>query len=53
MVGGSYQLLLSLPDPTPSLRARAEYAIRVANDGLWDAATGLNDLKASIAVTGG
>ena len=53
MVGGSYQLLLSLPDPTPSLRARAEYAIRVANDGLWDAATGLNDLKAAIAVTGG
>jgi hypothetical protein len=45
---GRYQLLLELPDPL--LPNRPEYSIRTANEGLWDAATGLNDLKAQITV---
>jgi hypothetical protein len=46
---GRYALALELPDPL--LPGRPEYSIRTANDGLWDAATGLNDLRAGITVT--
>jgi hypothetical protein len=41
---GAYHLALWLPDNAPRLRARPEYAVRVANEGGWDAATGLNSL---------
>lgn len=47
---GSYALSLSLPDPEPTLHDRAEYAIRLANSGLWDAASGSHDLKWNITV---
>jgi hypothetical protein len=39
---GTYRLSLWLPDPAPRLRNRPEYAIRLANQGVWDARTGLN-----------
>jgi hypothetical protein len=39
---GDYHLALWLPDNSPRLRARPEYAVRLANEGVWDAATGLN-----------
>jgi hypothetical protein len=48
---GAYRLLLGLPDPAPALRARPEYAIRLANEGAWDAAAGLNDLGADLVVS--
>ncbi|MEV6495073.1 DUF4832 domain-containing protein, partial [Actinoplanes sp. NPDC051633] len=48
IAAGRYQLLLELPDPL--LRNRPEYSIRTANEGLWDAATGLNDLRAEVTV---
>jgi hypothetical protein len=41
---GSYRVLLHLPDPAPSLASRPEYAIRLDNAGLWDAATGTHQL---------
>ncbi|RZI40230.1 DUF4832 domain-containing protein [Herbaspirillum sp. HC18] len=41
---GPYDLLLNLPDPAPSLRDRPAYAIRLANDGTWEAETGFNRL---------
>jgi hypothetical protein len=41
---GSYELMLSLPDPEPSLSADPRYAIRLANQGLWDARTGYHAL---------
>jgi hypothetical protein len=47
---GSYRLTLALPDPAPSLRHRADYAIRLADVGTWDAANGWNDLGATIQV---
>lgn len=41
---GRYRLSLWLPDDAPSLAPRPEYAVRLANEGTWDAATGLNVL---------
>lgn len=47
---GTYDLLLSLPDPAPALRKRADYAIRLANRDMWEAETGYNRLSLSIDV---
>ena len=47
---GGYRLLLSLPDPRPGLATRPEYAIRLANTGVWDPATGYNDLLRTVTV---
>jgi hypothetical protein len=38
------ELLLHLPDPSPSISARPEYAIRLANKGIWEAETGYHRL---------
>ncbi len=48
---GDYAVLLNLPDPMPSLYARPEYAIRLANESMWDASTGYHDLKAVITIS--
>jgi hypothetical protein len=50
LAAGSYALLLALPDAAPALRARPEYAIRLANPNVWDAASGANDLRAVVNV---
>jgi hypothetical protein len=42
---GAYDMLLNLPDPAPSLRGRPAFAIRLANDGLWEDDTGFNRLN--------
>jgi uncharacterized protein DUF4832/uncharacterized protein DUF4874 len=47
---GTYALLLDLPDPSPGLSARAEYKIRLANNNLWEPATGYNDLRHTVSV---
>ncbi len=44
---GAYALSLWMPDASPSLRARSEYAVQWANDG-WDAATGLHALGVTV-----
>jgi hypothetical protein len=49
MPAGSYALLLSLPDP--QLPSRAEYAVRLANENVWEAATGYNNLLHTVTVT--
>ena len=41
---GQYQVWANLPDPAPNLHDRQEFAIRLGNEGLWDAATGYHDL---------
>lgn len=41
----AYQVLLHLPGPAPSLASRYEYAIRLANQNVWGAATGFNSLQ--------
>lgn len=50
---GSYQLLLNLPDPEPSLRGRPDYSLRLANQDLWEASTGYNNLHASVVIERG
>jgi hypothetical protein len=47
---GTYELLLSLPDPTPSLANRPEYAIQLANAQVWEPSTGFNRLLRTVKV---
>ena len=39
---GDYKLYLNLPDPYPTLHDDPRYSIRLANDSVWDEATGYN-----------
>jgi hypothetical protein len=47
---GSYRLSLWLPDAALSLQYRPEYAIQLANDGTWDAASGYNRVTEWLSV---
>ena len=47
---GIYDVFLNLPDPTPRLYNRSEYAMRLANYGVWEESTGYNSLRANIIV---
>jgi len=47
---GEYELLLSMPDEAASISARAEYAIRLANEDVWEEATGYNKLNHIITI---
>jgi hypothetical protein len=50
MPKGKYDLFLYLPDKYSSLANRAEYAIRLANDDVWEENTGYNKLSGSITI---
>lgn len=50
--GGTYDLSLWLPDPSPTLQSRADYAVQFANVGTWDAAGGLNVLASGVPAAG-
>jgi hypothetical protein len=50
MPAGRCEVLLAFPDPQPSLYDRPEYAIRLANSGMWEAETGFNALGAVLEV---
>lgn len=50
MPSGKYDLYLYLPDKYESLSKRPEYAIRLANKDVWDAATGYNKLNISVMI---
>ncbi len=41
-------MLLSLHDLEPSLQARPEYSIQLANKELWEPTTGLNLLRRGV-----
>jgi len=41
---GEYTVYLNLPDPEPRLYGNPLYSIRLANDGIWDDATGFNEI---------
>ena len=45
ITAGSYALMLNFPDPYPSLSKRPEYSIQLANEKVWEAATGYNKLN--------
>jgi hypothetical protein len=44
MPAGCYRLSLWMPDPAANLRNNPAYAVQLANQGTWDAGTGLNVL---------
>lgn len=50
MDAAHYLVMLHLPDPSPSLRSRPEYAVRLANRGTWEVATGFNALGDSVLI---
>lgn len=50
MPKGKYDLFLYLPDKYPSITGRPEYAIRLANTGVWEAGTGYNKLLSTMAI---
>ena len=52
LVEGTYHLYLHLPDQYASIASDPRYAVRLANEGVWDDKTGLNDLKADIIISG-
>jgi len=47
---GTYALLLNLPDAHASLSKRPEYAIQLANEGVWEKETGYNKLHHTIKI---
>ena len=47
---GSYRMYLSLPDATSSISARPDYAIRFANESVWESTTGYNNLNHTVNV---
>lgn len=49
---GTYQLYLHLPDAYASLASKPAYAVRFANNNMWDSSTGMNNLNATVTVAG-
>lgn len=47
---GIYQTYLFLPDMDSKIENRSEFAIQLANQGLWDNSTGFNDLKFTVEI---
>lgn len=47
---GTYKLSLNLPDPENTLHDRKDYSIRIANQNVWDATNGYNDLGVNLVV---
>ncbi|HEY8402780.1 MAG TPA: DUF4832 domain-containing protein [Cytophagaceae bacterium] len=50
---GEYDLYLHMPDKYASIASRPEYAIRLANTGLWEATTGYNKLNHKLVINAG
>lgn len=48
---GDYEVYLFLADPEPRLHDRPDYAIRLANSGLWEDSTGYNYLNHDITIS--
>jgi len=53
IANGTYALYLYLPDIAPTLANDPRYAVRLANVDVWDAASGMNSLNATVTVSGG
>lgn len=47
---GSYELLLKIEDSSSKLSDRPDYSIRLANTGVWEAATGFNKLSQTVII---
>jgi hypothetical protein len=53
ITAGNYKMYLSLPDDSASLAAKPEFAIRLANDNVWESTTGYNSLNQTLVVKTG
>jgi hypothetical protein len=51
LISGNYKVYLHLPDSSPTLATRPDYAIRFANENLWESTTGYNSLDYTLNVT--
>ncbi|NHN28041.1 DUF4832 domain-containing protein [Flavobacterium jejuense] len=47
---GDYSSFLFLPDSENSLATNPKYAIRFANDGIWEASSGMNNLSQTVSL---
>jgi hypothetical protein len=50
MAAGTYTLYLNLPDKAESLQTNPDYSVRFANENVWEANTGYNNLLVTIKV---
>lgn len=50
MVAGNYRMYLWLPDAAENLSLDSRFAIRMANEDMWQEETGYNDLHFTVAV---
>ena len=50
LAAGDYDLLMNMPDKYVSINTRPEYAVRLANQNVWEASTGYNNLNAVLVV---
>ena len=50
---GTYDLYLHLPDVYESLASNPYYAVRFANENIWEASTGMNKLNATVTIKAG
>ena len=50
MKPGKYQLALWLPDASANLQSRSEYAVRFANNNVWDSTKGFNVLTDKLII---
>ncbi len=51
MEAGDYDLYLSFPDAAAALAEDERYAIQLANEDMWDADSGYNDLNMTVSVS--
>lgn len=51
LAAGTYKMYLHLPDAAATLAPRSEYAIRLANESMWESTTGYNNLNHNITIT--
>ena len=49
---GTYELYLYLPDAYSSIASNPAYAVRFANNNVWEASSGMNKLNASVTIAG-
>ena len=47
---GEYDVLLNMPDKYIAISSRSEYSIRLANQNVWENATGYNNLNHVLAI---
>ncbi len=50
IISGNYKLYLYMPDASSTIASRSEYAVRFANESVWESTTGYNNLSHTISI---